>query len=144
MAHPLTYLEHPMNVKFMNKLSATVFHNVMAQPGNEYLHQWLLRFFQGGWCDHRADYPEDGDPTSLWCRQAGKMGELHIWCPNRDIFRHPDYPDVLLSNYFDWSIRAISVDNYGEPIPDADHERILVGGLVNHGDLTTPSWSSHT
>ena len=144
MAHPLTYLEHTMNVKFMNKLSATVFHNVMAQPGNEYLHTWLLRFFTGGWCDRTTDFPEDGDPTSLWCRQAGKMGELHIWAPNRDIFRHPEYPDVLLSNHFDWSVRGIPVDNYGEPLPNADHERILVGGLMNHGDLTTPSWSSHT
>ena len=133
-----------MNVKFADKLSATVFHNVMTQHNTEFLHYWLLRFFKGGWCDHATDFYPDTDTNALWYNQSGQLGELRIACHSRDVYRDPEFPDVLLSDHFDWSIWGVPVDNYGLPIEGVKPERILVGGLVNHGDLANPSWSSHT
>ena len=132
-----------MNVRFEDKFSATCFHNTLDQPGHEYLGRWLLRFFTGGWCDHESDFPEDLRVLDLWTNQHGELGELRIACSTKDAYRHPDFPDVLISDYFDWSIWGLPVDNYGRP-KKGQENRIMVGGLMNHGDLENPSWSSNT
>lgn len=133
-----------MNVRFVDKFSATVFHSTMEQPYNEYLGRWLLRFFTGGWCDHESDFPEDIAVPELWRYQSGELGELRIACSTRDVYRHPDFPDVLISDYFDWSIWGLPVDVFGQPREGAAPTRIMVGGLLNNGTLENPSWSSNT
>jgi hypothetical protein len=52
-----------MNVKFADKLSATVFHNCLhheqhkTSDGAACLTQFILSKFSGGWCDQPNDFP---------------------------------------------------------------------------------------
>lgn len=133
-----------MNVLFLDKLSATVFHNLLNQPGNDYVQDWLLRFFIGAWCDRATDFSVDLEPRDLVRNQHGSLCQLRLSINACDVFRHPEFPEILLTDEVNWSLWSYKVDDYGLIIPKQDPIRVIVGGLINHGDLEKPSWSSHT
>ena len=133
-----------MNVRFLDKLSATVFHDLLRQPGNDYVQDWLMRFFTGAWCDHANDFAIDLEPRDLFSNQAGQAGELRLSIRASNIYRHPDFPEILLTDDVDWSVWSYPIDHYGMIPTNVEPDRLIVGGLINHGTLEKPSWSSHT
>jgi hypothetical protein len=111
----------------------------------KYLDNWLLRFMHGGWCDRDTDHPQDLTTRELWKNQRGAMGVLVLSVFESSIDR--DTGD-LIAGEFNWAVYAVPVDSYGQVdnlgsrlTPD---NRLIVGGLVNHGSDEDPSWSSHT
>jgi hypothetical protein len=131
-----------MNVQFTDKLSATCWHHTSMADKTKYLDNWLLRFFHGGWADRDDDHPEDVPVRDLWKRQRGAMGVLVLSVDVSSINRSTG---DLIANEFDWAVFAVPVDTYGlmQGDPNANN-RLIVGGLVNHGSDEDPSWSSHT
>lgn len=133
-----------MNIRFLDKLSATVFHNILNQPGNLYVQNWLMRFFTGAWCDRVADFDVNLEGRALFSNQRGELGELRLSTNAVDVYRHPEFSEILLSDEFDWSVWAYPVDPYGMIHVENKVNRIIVGGLINHGTWDKPQWSSHT
>jgi hypothetical protein len=78
----------------------------------------------------------------MWDRQSGRIGRLTIHASNWGMEMSPDGP---VTSEFDWVVQTAPVDRYGT-VPDegAQWDLVMNGGLVNHGALDKPDWSSHT
>ena len=134
-----------MNVQFADKLSATCWHHTSMADKTKYLDNWLMRFFHGGWADRDDDFSDDLTTRELWKNQHGTLGVLVLSVPVSSIYR--DTGD-LIANEFNWAVYAVPVDIYGQVDNLGSRltsdNRLIVGGLVNHGSDEDPSWSSHT
>ena len=134
-----------MNVLFTDKLSSTCWHHTAMNDKTKYLDNWLLRFMHGGWCDRDTDHPEGVPPSELWKNQHGTLGVL---CISVDVSSIDRDTGELIAGEFNWAVYGVPVDNYGQAgdldLYLARGNRLIVGGLVNHGSDEDPSWSSHT
>ncbi len=135
-----------MNIIFADKLSDTLFTEELRHDAGGYLPHWLLTRMQGAYCMRHTDHPQDVPPWELYKSQHGQMPVLVIAANTRDVERHND---ILRTHYFDWAVYGLPVDNYGQVQGDplgqcVNSNRIVNGGLVNHGSLDQPKWSSHT
>ncbi len=132
-----------MNILFADKLSATAWHHTSMCDSTNYLDHWLLRLMHHGWCDRDTDHP-DGEP--LFTNQHGHVGVL---CISVDVSSIEREDELLKAGEFNWAIYAVPVDNCGQYAgsihshltPD---NRLILGGLINHGSSRDQSWSSHT
>lgn len=127
-----------MNVHFVDKLSATVFHNMAREEQNqEFFQSWLLNKLLGAWCDRESDFTNGPRAPS------GTLGTLHIAVNPKDVTGTSTY--LLTTNNFDWWVTEQRVDTYcGQPDPDHLPKLLMVGGLYNSGTLNDPHWGSHT
>jgi hypothetical protein len=128
-----------MNLRFVDKLSSTVFHNTASLPRNrEWFQHWLTNKLLGAYCDRETDFEHGKDCP----HPKATMGTLHIAVQAHAVTGDSTYN--LVSREFDWWITEESIDSYGYVVFEDLPRQIINGVLYNSGTHTDPSWGSHT